>query len=65
MDAIGDDNIEEKQEGAVKVIVKILEHTEISVIQNEYNGVPAIVDDMQRGRQIIVQVKGNNGFIFC
>ena len=65
MDAIGDDNIEEKQEEAVEVIVKILEHKGISVIQSEYNGVPAIVDDMQRGRKIIVQVKGNNGFIFC
>ena len=65
MDANGDDNIEEKQEGAVKVIVTILEHTEISVIQNKYNGVPAIVDDIQRGRNIIVQVKGSNEYTFC
>ena len=55
LDTLGDDSIDEEK--AAKVIVIFLEHKGISVIQDEYNGVPAIVDDMQRGRNIIVQVR--------
>ena len=57
LDVLRNDRIDKLEKKAAKMIVIILEHKGISVIQDEYNGVPAIVDDMQRGRYIIVQVR--------
>ena len=55
LDTLGDDSFDEGK--AAEVIVIILKCKGIAVIQDEYNGVPAIVHDMQHGRNIIVQVR--------